>query len=181
VWAELEKVMKEKTPERFFHTLEETHALETIFPELKGVTSFWGIHQGTNNPERFGILALTMGMGAHRMFKRLKAPVDLTDFIFKLVLLVNWLKTNNITPQNAMWVFKTVDAFRDKEFLKKAFWTVEGFSVLNAEKIRQLAVAFVAADEVGFDQLTEEQRNRLKGPEIGQAIADLRLEAIRNI
>ncbi len=180
VWAEMEKAIMEPNPQRFFHVLDATSALDVIFPELSNVTKFWDIHRGLDSFERFSLLGLSMGLQAHHMFNRLKAPTDLTNFIFKLVLLMNWLKTNEVTPETAMWVFKTNDCFRDKDFLKKAFWTVNNLSD-DDDKVHQLVIALPVALDVMFESLTDEQRNTLKGPEIGQAIDNLRLEAIRNM
>ena len=181
VWAELEKAIMEPEPHRFFHVLDGTAALDVIFPELSNVTKYWDIQLGSNSLERFGLLSLSMGLQAHHMFNRLKAPSDLCDFIFKFSLLRHWSENRELDAEHIMWALKTNDCFRKTGFMHSAARLASHIDEVIYEQILTLLHAQLVAEDVTFADLSDDQKDNLKGPEISEAIFNLRLEAVRGM
>lgn len=185
VWAELDKAIMEPHVHRFFHVLQATPALNAVFPELECVLQFWNLVNGNTARDRFALLAVKMGSSAAlAMFRRLKAPTELIDFIRKFTSLVSWMGDSvtsgrKFTAEEMLWLLKTHDCFRDKNFMLHAAWAAETLDQEIFERIGTVLAGQMAADNVGFDDLTDDQKNTLKGKDIGEAIDELRLEAIR--
>lgn len=184
VWAEMEKAVTEKHFHRFFHVLDGTAALRVIFPELSNVKQFWSVAPGNDRFERFALLALLLGATkSHSMFTRLKAPSDVIDFTYKFCLAMTYWAEDDIaalTAEDMLLFLKTHDCFRDRDFLPKAVLTAEHVDC-RALELEKILKAQEVALLVGFDDLTDDQKTTLKGPAIGQAIDDLRLEKIREM
>lgn len=186
VWAELEKAIMEPLPHRFFHVLEATSACEIVFPELKNVARLWNIGLGVDARERFALLALQMGPGGHGMFRRLKAPNDLHNFIFKLGLMVHLMSQHQdsgheLAAEDIMWLLKTNDCYRDKQFMLHAMWTLKHYDEHMFNWSKRLFQAQIVTADIGFANLTQAQQETLKGAQIGEAIDELRLEAVYNL
>lgn len=183
VWAETSRALMEPMSHLFFQTLEATTALEIIFPDLVDVTDYWFMLEGGNDiVDKCAMLAMHVKPGAsHRLFKRMKAPSEVTDFTTKFALLVHWLATAELTPDRIMWALKASDAFRDKAFMPRAVDLAVSCVSDFADSLITLDIALQAASEISFNELTEDQQANLQGREIGDAIDHLRMKAISRL
>ena len=183
VWAETSRALMEPMSHLFFQTLEATTALEIIFPDLVGVTDWWFMLEGGDDiVDKCAMLSMHTKPGeSHRLFKSMNAPSELTYFTTKFALLFHWLALNALTPEKIMWALKTTDAFRDKEFMPRTVNLALECATEIADNVVLLAIALNKAKAISFNELTEDQQANLKGREIGEAIDELRLEAIRNM
>jgi len=167
VWVELEKSMTEDHPHLFFSTLRKVGAQERLFPGLDG-TDF--THDSTVRlpvAAKFMVLFRTAPL---ELLDSLKAPTDVKRRVRKL----QTVDAATLDTREAMLaLLKSVDAFRNDDD------NLLLVDVLDATRVGNLLHRSLRLTRgVNFASLTQEQRDTLKGKEVGEALDQLRLELI---
>ena len=187
VWAELEKAVGEDHPSRFFWTMENCGATQVLFPELSRViieTGF-GLEKlvllqrplvermmtlfRTNSPEQI-----------EEVCSRVRAPTEIRTMAVKFVRFSEGLMVPvKLEPEAVLDLMKRLDLFRHPDHALRLA-EVQDAASHNSHRVFDFLRAFRAASRVTFNMLTDEQRKTLKGAQIGNAIDELRLEAVRS-
>jgi tRNA nucleotidyltransferase/poly(A) polymerase len=185
VWKELERAMGEPEPLSFFNTLRACGALPVLFPEVERTLFFTGgalrtlALRGAPVVQRFMALAgedeqmRTGCKTVEMLLLRLKAPNALQDAVSAFV-------TMRLHPRDAMHdplgTLEAMGVMRDPTNLVHAaqvglFFSFarEGDHLLRAQRV---------VSKVRFADLTEEQKDTLKGPAVGAALRELMRERI---
>lgn len=186
VWAETEKAFSENNVALFFDTLMQTDACGIVFPNLQtwNRAKRTAMNLADTLEQRVALLVHDFDGEAAFTFchQTLKMPKDVAKFavafnqLFQLVNSDDW----QWTPDNTMSVFSMFDVFRNKDFLQRARETAVNLtdSPMVFEQVAALERLATEARQWGFDDLTTEQQNTLRGPAVGQAIFDLRKEVV---
>jgi hypothetical protein len=125
---------------------------------------------------------MLIGINGHQMFNRLKAPSELSGFIMKFLLMVNWLHEHELTDERIMWLFKTTNIFRDPMFFhKSALVAIATGKKRLEDQLNTLMEAFDEVKHIGFADLSDHDKANLKGPAIGEGIRMLMLSALRKM
>lgn len=191
VWAELEKAMMEDHPSAFFWTLQECGAMDVLFPEFGRslLNSGYYLKKAALRKYHFEnrVMLLTCMANANDidvMLKRLKAPTDIIRLCFKFNNLIALVKdcTSSLEGKDVFDLLITLDAYRRSD----DFYKIARVSLLVGDdrfqnQVNRLLECFSASKGINFAALPEEARNSLKGPDIGDAINEARLEVIKKI
>lgn len=187
VWVEFEKAVEDKRGGRFLQHLALTDALQAVFPTIyEEVQNFTKMRRAINvTDETYEALALIAIFlrDISDLQQWMTIPTKDLSFAKKFVALYNRTFTgfNVKNAELVLKLFNDLDAFRDKDFLKKAMET--SCCLIDdpvIDTITDLVGLQYRAMEIGFDDLPEEQKGTLSGPQIGEAINSLRLQAIKD-
>lgn len=185
VWAELEKAVGEDHPSRFFWTLEQVGATQVLFPELHRVIIETGFAM-----EKLVLLQRPLVDRMMTLFRtssheqiesvcsKVRAPTEVRNMAMKFVTFHRELmEPVRLEPEAMLDLMKKLDLFRHPDHALKL---AEVQSVSHAShRVYDFLRAFRAAQRVTFATLAQEQKDTLKGAQIGEAIDSLRLEAVR--
>lgn len=184
VWAETEKALGEKNPMAYFRTLEMCHANQILFPELKinGFLESSLQTDFTDSKLRFALMCLKMNeITINNLCERLKVPNDYRQLAVRSSHFVNTLR-EELTPESVVRVLEAVGAFQDPENLDNVL-LVAFNSAYNTKEFfnRMTTIAIISPDvcSVRFADLSQEQQETLKGPEIGKALRELRVSTVK--
>lgn len=187
VWAETEKALAETNPMAFFKTLNYCGAAAKLFPELE-LNDFFETNL-VNTPSdarlRFALTCLKLtDSKITELCDRLTVPNDFKTLATRAVKLVNTLR-NELTPESVIAALEATNGFQDIANVAKALHVAK-HSAYNTPEFRQrrkiLAnLAPVVCDNVRFANLSQEQQETLKGPEIRAAIRKLRLQLVSKL
>ena len=189
VWAEVERALMEKFPTKFFWTLDQCGASMVLFPELHRHTIFCGGHleraaqHGMELELRFTVLTATLpAMKVVALCERLRAPEHVKWAAIRTATILTRLNNQRADADMVFDILNAVDGFRKPAGVvmaaRAALYMMDERANFNMDRIlRGLRVSL----PVSFASLTAEQRNTLKGKEIGDAIAANRLDAIRSV
>jgi tRNA nucleotidyltransferase/poly(A) polymerase len=188
VIGEVNKAMAADNPYHFFDTLAWIDALYSIFP---GRVAKQIIDRYEMINSRFftdDSLPLSVTQRWMEMFDRITSNTirDLKSFGFsnEIIKVAEFCEAFTGSPsvwercpssRRALWeACKRCGQFRDQT-LVAAFLEMRGMR-FNADNVAEEVEVIAEAGEIGFDDLTEWQRENLKGPKIGAAIKQLQLE-----
>lgn len=189
VWHETERALMEDSPSTFFWTLDRCGAKDVLFPELGRSLMFSGVALRRAALRDVDLVTRVMLLFAHVLeadadvlLERLKAPSDVRRLTGKFIRVLRTLREKSFDPEQVLELLKSVDAFRRPDDVVAVGRAVDFYNKSNImEKLDTLLTAFKRAHKVTFASLTEEQQSSLKGPAIGQAIDELRLEKIKEV
>jgi tRNA nucleotidyltransferase (CCA-adding enzyme) len=191
IWSEIEKALDGRNSGVFFDVLAQTNALDRILPNFR---------DGWNDEARYALNAsldqwnpaekwamATSYMATARLNwlnENRKIPTKVATFSVKFnkASLVIRKHSYKVTPAVAETVFNMVGAFQDTSFLGDA--SVTSFNFRNfdlMEAFMELHSVFNRVKLIGFNNLTEHQKQNLKGREIGEAIDELRRDALNKL
>ncbi len=188
VWAETEKAMMEDSPATYFDILDQCDALMAVMPQLEGCDSWFvrpleyaAQEMKAGIVERFAILTADLNeQYCIAFYEQLKAPNNISRLAIKVNRVLPYFMSNLVyTAEQIMQVFNKIDAFRDDDALRVVINTL--IALDSSVDIDRLSQAYSVAHSMSFADLTEDQRNTLKGLEIGEAIEQLRLNTIKEI
>ena len=188
VWAELEKAVGEDHPSLFFWTLERCGATQVLFPELSRVIIETGF-----GLEKLVLLQRPMVDRMMTLFRtnsqeqieavcsRVRAPTEVRVMATKFVHFSEGLMVpgRRLDPEAMLDLMKRLDLFRHPDHALKLAEVMDAASV-DSQRVFDFLRAYRAASKVTFNMLTDEQRKTLKGRQVGEAIDELRLEAVRS-
>ena len=184
VWAETERALLENNPMAFFRTLKMCRADRLLFPELK-VNGFLETCLNKNAgladlTAMFALMCLQMESDhINSLCERLKVPNDCRQLALHAVDFCNTLRSDDdLTPELLVSLYERVRArsFGD-------LWgvgSVADMAAYNTARYRdRLQTVMHSAPhvlDVRFTDLTQEQQENLKGPDVGAALRELKLE-----
>ena len=184
VWAECEKALAETNPMAFFRTLEMCGADRVLFPELRMNDFLETCLNKTPNDSnlRFALACLKLTENEiNDLCARLKVPNDFKQRAVRANKLVSTLR-EKLTAESVVSTLESVSGFQNAENVDDAL-LVAHHSAYNTEEFfnRAVSVAVVAPDVCGvrFADLTDDQQETLKGPEISAALRKLRLRLVK--
>jgi len=139
VWQETEKALSEKSPTRFFETLQNCGALQKLFPEIKNI-SF------TTYPDKticFSSLVLNLSpTEINTLCKHYPVPTEFRETALIANGLKSYFSQEKFTPEEIISLLEKTDAFRrgdrfykmlvffkQADFLKKCFDAVKNINV----------------------------------------------------
>lgn len=189
VWAEMERGLMETYPTKFFWTLDECGAARVLIPELHRHTIFCGgsveraAMHGADLETRISVLTATLpAMKVVSLMERLRAPEAVKWAAIRTATIMTRLNGQHATADMVFDTINAVDGFRKPEGVvgsaRAILFLLDERANANMDRVLR---GLRLAQPISFASLTEEQRNTLKGKEIGEAIAAKRLAAIRSI
>ena len=184
VWAETEKALNEYHVMAFFRTLEMCQASDVLFPELSLNGFLESSLRNTtelDNHAIFALICLQMDeVSINGMCDRLKIPNEYRKFAIRSTEFVNTLR-QELTPESVVGVLESIGAFQDPSNLNDVRM-VALHSAYNTPKYheRLTRVVDISSDvlPLRFADLSDDQRDTLKGSEIGAALRTLRQERV---
>lgn len=164
VLKELEKALGETYPDLFFSTLDSFGALVVLFPELGELDAFVNhLESGTPGKAKMQYAFLSMAMANPEEFEdRLNVSNDFTDY--RKMAHELWV---NFTEHPVDTLY-AMDAYRRQDL------AVEVLKDLNTGVLE----VFHKTKKLGFDNLSDEEKSTMRGPDIGKAIRKMRKEAV---
>jgi len=184
VWIELEKALITPYPLKFFDVLNQCNATNVVFPGLdySGLKTAQLGETLLIHRLLLMFLAMAWDQSGEQLLVRLKAPANVIRLSKKINILLNNLERASLDKQHLLILLKALDGFRlpDDIFILSAVTDAINDSVINMQMDTVLA-SFKAARQVSFTSLTEDQRQMLRGPEIGKAIDQARLKVIYSL
>lgn len=186
VWLEFEKAVDERCSGPFFRNLRDLEILEVIFPSI--VTSdFYGMCRllnGTENVHEALAVITSHIVEPDEMLNDMTIPAKVWAFVkkyHKLILDLYDLK-KPLTSEEAIKLLNNLDIFRDKGFLYRAMRVSCCFDSLETtDEIVELCAYEDIIKNVGYEDLTDEQKETLSGIEIGNAINSLRIQVLDEV
>ena len=178
VWSEVSRAMMEREPQNFFRVLNSVGAMPALFGKMESLfqgTDQWLMRIGSSElNERQRWMAAFWDVRCEdfveAFVKRMNMPNELRTSIMFAVSLkqVDWESAESVTEFMNRWKLGN-----NRRMMLEA---VEMFSTMTTPDptLESFPSVVAQAAQVNFDSLTEEQRNKLQGPEIGHAINELR-------
>jgi tRNA nucleotidyltransferase (CCA-adding enzyme) len=181
VWAETERALTETNPMAFFNTLKACGALVKLFPEVE-TNDLLEVNLGADLCDarsKFALMCLDMDFQAiNDMCDRLKVPNDFRQLAVRSLGFTTLLR-KGFDAEEYVNELELMRATHDKTNFVDVMWVADR-SAFNTRQFRvrldEAARAFPDVFDVRFDNLTDEQKNSLKGPEVGTALHNLRVE-----
>lgn len=195
VYSEFEKATMEDTPIAFFQLLGEIGAGEVLFPEWftedrLPINVVESLERSVLLSGDFldRVIILTAGLktkSVQTMFKRLKAPNDVTNILQMSCTLFNAVLDHTIDLDIDNDVFKILNDANAWKHTEQFYKVMHVFSIFDNDFLRNSAFillkAFKAGNVAKFDMLSSKQKATLKGKEISNAIGELRLKLINDM
>lgn len=183
VWTEMHKAMTEPTPDQFFLVMDVVGALQVVLPELDfndGVQD--NLNRALDLPpiDRFAALfAHNLPTQIEAMLDRVKAPKDVQGRAVR-VRKLSELLCAGLTPVSVVDTLQALGAFNRHDFREviEATRAVFRGNDLLLRRLGMITAALPSLEAVNFDSLSDEQKSTLRGPEIGQALRDVRLNIV---
>lgn len=194
VWAEMDKSLQQEQPTKFFWTLQACGAMEVLFPEMGRtlINSGFSVSRAAlRNADRMTRFMLLFAWNdwdrTETMLERLKAPNDVQRMVRKFHRLRTALEAGNqrVWDMDAEKMFQLLidlDVFRrpDDLFEMSAALGHVGGSHMDS-RMDTVLVSFRHTRSVTFATLSDEQRDTLEGPAVGEAIDAERLRRIQEV
>jgi tRNA nucleotidyltransferase/poly(A) polymerase len=174
VWKEVSRAMMEKHPHKFFEVLSDCSALETVFgaigealnnaaPTLRTLAK-----KGANERQRWmGAVIKAEGVNIENFIKKGRLPTGIVDAVrfVKRAELTNFDSIDsvmNLLNKNKTWNNLTLF----EEYARM----IGMVGLFKKIKFDLLITAAKKASEIRFEDLKDEEKANLVGPEIGKAI-----------
>ena len=174
VWKEMSRAIMERHPHLFFDTLREVGATHTVsddsfvFAGLKHRLPMI-VEANTNEIERWMSIFFDLEEDVINDFiNKHRVPTEIAKgirFAFEMSTAII-----NRDVDDAMRIANKFRLWKDKIFLGEFNRIFSILEPTHAPFSRSMVGAIVKASEIGFESLTEKQRDRLTGPAIGKAI-----------
>ncbi len=180
VWAEMEKALMERNPDLFFDELHACGASKVLFPGLGWPLSnalLRAAGQALSCEMRFAVLMMELGqLPAEELMVSLKVPSAHCRLAKRVRHLVERFPAVDLEDaEAALHLMKELDMFRDWAVWLQLHDLVVAFERPELwEFVRTFSAMHEMARAVSFSDLTEDQRNTLRGPNIGLALDELR-------
>lgn len=190
VWQETYKAMTEPFRDRYFRTMKEIGAIDVVIPELSDHLTEENLRLIEDVPERTpeviaSLLTADFGSKQHVMdfWKKICAPNEISEFASKFWVVWNTFE-REYTAEHILDVIKQIDGIRKPEEAQLAASVLVYKCPIDGlyesfDYTHDLCDSIAIANNTSFSDLAEGQQVLLKGPEIGQAINQRRLEKIR--
>lgn len=177
VLKELEKALSESSPELFFSTLKACGALEVVLPELdlpEHDVSESLLHTSSAKGRYSGLAAMMEDSEAFE--ERLNVSTEWRKFaaMYKKFLSLSAMDH----PVDNLY---KLDAYRQAELFFELRDKAPWHKSHHVDTMLGMNFAFHKTHELGFFDLSEEQKNSLRGPAVGQAIKEMRRDAFENL
>ncbi|WEM34526.1 multifunctional CCA addition/repair protein [Xanthomonas phage X1] len=178
VLLEMEKAFGEPYPDIFFSTLKEIGALDVVFPHLFMIDKldYQEIRKaaGTSPAFVYSVVSLIMPETSADYFgERLRVSNE-----WRQMAVMYRAMMNSRMDSNQVDILYKMDAYR-----KHHVWDALLRELVKTGRSRErfyndLFVVWCSTSRMSFTELTEWQRDNLKGPEIAEAIKQLRKKVI---
>ena len=184
VWTETERALTEEHPMAFFVTLDMCGAADRLFPEFDLDDGFIETNLA-NTPAsprlRFALACLKLtDSDVNLLCDRLKVPTDYKRFALNGNVMSELFR-NDLTPERVVSALERIGAFQEGND-NEALLVLMFRSAFNTEAFldRRSRFACLLPDviRVRFADLTIDQQDTLKGPEVGAALRELRLQQV---
>ena len=189
VWAEMEKAFATHHASRFFTCLGKTKALSVLFPELKNFADDGELRSAFDDclvlEDKIAILVSRMHPEDAKTFVNRFIPPKHSKLALKYNKLLSWISLlgKEYTSTTVESLFKDLKVYNDKDFFVRALFIDNCFPTVETDTfpiVAYLSNIFDHTVIIGYDDLSDEDKLKLSGPEIGDAIAIMRRTAIRN-
>jgi tRNA nucleotidyltransferase (CCA-adding enzyme) len=185
VWKEASRAMMEKHPHRFAEVMGEAGALEIVFGEL-GIVMDEAYHvlrtlakHNANERQRWMGASLKAGSSVVDAFiEKNKVPSDVGDAM-RFAKKIDTTDFSDI--DSIMRLLKNTRAWSNQQLFDEYQQMVDWVNPSNNLNLGGLIQAIKQGSQIGFDDLSDDEKANLKGPEIGKAIDAKRRELISNI
>lgn len=181
VWKEMSRAMAEPFPHLFFSTLQDVNGLEVIAEDsfiFAGLNTRLGKLSAANSSEisRWMSVFFDLDMNIVEGFIEMhKMPSEFAKAI-RFALVMHSAFFNGV--DDVVEVCNRFRVWKDRLFLSDFSKMLEVVEPADFGRFHQLKCAIERASDIGFELLSPEERESLKGPEIGEAILEKRKEVI---
>lgn len=175
VWQELTNAMTEEHPNRFFEVLRGCGAMNRVFPMIT-VAATINVTRVNGLEERLMVLFGDAPYGAASRFNP-------SNRIVKLIASYKMVKATFLDWDfNTVGLFNAINAYKDPEVLVLSVDALRKvLGPASDHRLKFIMKAFAVSAEIGYNDLSEKEKNTLKGKEIGKAIDRRRMKAIREM
>jgi tRNA nucleotidyltransferase (CCA-adding enzyme) len=187
IWAELEKALQTDRPHIFFKILRGCGALAILFPEIDN-PAFLALEltaQNSTDPRvRFSTLLLSLASDgttkqrqqiAESICSRIKIPNEYRELTVRAIQLEHL--ANSSSAEQLAELLESSGAYRDIERWKLLLDVFEFSQRIDKQQRTLITELQALTAPISASDITTEG---LKGPEIGQAIRNKRLELVHN-
>jgi len=192
VWTELEKAMGEDEPINFFWALKKCGADRVLFPEMGRsiISSGYSLHRASLHrlpvTERLVIVFSGVPLeSVGSLLVRLKAPTNIQRLTKKMRTVLDILELDNkfdkLTARHILSLLNEIDAFRNDSDITTLIVALSTFHSRIRDRYDRVLAALREARKVSFATLSDKQKEKLAGADIGKAIDKLRLKKIQAI
>lgn len=185
VWKEASRAMMETHPQNFAKVINEVGALKIIFGEL-GVTINNAsrvlktlANRNANERQRWmGVVLAGDNDHLNSFIKKNKVPNDVADAM-RFTKIIESTNFSNI--DSVMSLLNNTRAWTNHSLLDEYAQMINWINPSNKLYLDKLSNAIDTASKVGFENLSREEQQNLKGPEIGKAIESKRKDIIQRL
>lgn len=187
IWAETEKALMEESPHIFFIELSWCGALEKVLPVLNNTDSYLTdafksaaiCNLNINNKMMILTSMIHIGRVEIELYK-LCIPVNIIKDCLMFNKLRKFLKLNpSMTKSNIFDFLNDINAWKHENRLRNMATAIAMLGHVKYNRsFFMILTSLRFANTANFDMLTSEEKETLKGKEIGEAINELREELI---
>jgi len=179
IWLEFEKALVQPYPSIFINVLHKCGAIDKLFPTVtkfhKDILS--DIDYSKHVLELDEVMALMLLWNDYydmlSILHTLKVPNHIEKFCINVHKAYIWANSHH-THEDTVSLLNDIGAFKDSQLLPK----IVRATIFDNESYCYLLNCYHLVKNISFSDLTDEQKTKLKGPEISKAIAKLRVEVL---
>ncbi|ARN74298.1 multifunctional CCA tRNA nucleotidyl transferase/2'3'-cyclic phosphodiesterase/2'nucleotidase/phosphatase [Oceanicoccus sagamiensis] len=183
VWKEMEKALREQSPQQFFIALQQTKALDKLMPELSLLTAeqFSIVQKASEHKlslTRFALLLSQLDThSAETLCEKIKAPKEYKELAMLLARHQQYDSEIVNRAEVLLDTLEQLDPFRREQRFEHFLQCCE-LKFDSPRTTQQLRDAFIACKAINAGELAKQG---LKGKAIAKALYSLRLEAIHQL
>ena len=185
VWKEASRAMMEKHPHRFSQVMGEAGALEIVFGDLHvGLDEAYSVlrtlaKQNANEIQRWmGVATKSEASTIESFIKKVGVP---NDIAYAMRFVKNIDTTDFSSIDSIMHLLKNSRAWSSTKLFEEYAQMMKWVNPSNKLNLDRLIQAIKEGSKIGFDDLSDDERANLKGPDIGRAIDTKRREIIQRV
>lgn len=187
VWKEWHRALSEKAPHLFIQTLEKSHALAALFPEITDATHACTLLIEASNRTKETLIRFAVmisGLDPDSMMalcKRYKIPKKYAELARHVSQSFSQYQTIfSATPEEVLQLFKNLDAFRQPERFSDFLFCCDIITATKETAIDQSAREFLSMLLVSLQKIDTQTfiKQGIEGPALGTAINEARITLI---
>ena len=194
VWAEFEKAMSEPRPALFFEVLDGVGALYKVLPMFNvaqdtvlDVCEEFTCEMATRHKLAAVLVVAVIHMDGcdfdaqrDQMFADARVPNNVRKLVEQFLIAAENRGTSFANATEWLKKLKALGWYREPEMAEEVGRVLPPYQ-WAVPRWEMLVEALHATEDVAFADLTDEQKGRLKGPEVGAAIDALRLKKLKKL
>lgn len=185
VWKEASRAMMEKHPHRFAEVMGEAGALDVVFGELGAVIDeAYSVlrelakHNANERQRWMGVVLKADSSVVESFIKKNKVPNDVAD----AMLFAKKIGSADFSDMDSiMLLLKKTRAWNNAQLFEEYAQMIKWVNPSNKLNLEKLIQGIKQGAKIGFNDLSDDERATLKGPDVGKAIEIKRRQVIQDL